>query len=240
MATLMGDEGSGPFVVRSGWVRKVLSAVLMIGCALLFSGLGVIFVVAGMMYGGVGIVLGALSGLALGLLAVWFLMMLAPLRSEIVVGARDVRLVLNRQRGLIPLFAYDRATVPFEEVAAVEKRDEFFSVIGMASQLVTYSLVTRDGRRYRLGSESPQGGMNLPYSKAAETIAERAGVPVRDLGGVRGGGIVRTLREGLPAWGTEQMTVPEVARARSMATFAWQIALTMVVVTVALRSCTGG
>jgi hypothetical protein len=54
-----------------------------------------------------------------------------------------------------------------------------------------YSLPTQDGVRIPLGIMTVQGFAQLPYDKAAELIAIRAGVSVGDRGGVQVGGILR-------------------------------------------------
>lgn len=233
----MAEVEADRFVVEAGWLRVLLLGLILIGGSIVFLGLALVILVAGVQNGVVGLVIGVPAAALTLAFAIYFLFALATMRSRIEVADDGVRLRLNRQRGLLPLPVFDHAVIPYSEIAAVERREEFYAVFGMTTQLDAYSLVTRDGRRYRLGSVSPQGAYNLPYAEAAELIARRAGMPVTDRGGVRAGGLIRTFREGLPAWGEDSMSAGEVVHARSRAALVWQISFALVALAIAVRAC---
>lgn len=228
-------------VVRAGPLRIVLLAAMFLLGTVVFLAIAVILVVAAYQATNpIGSAAFLLVAVFVVLLTVYLALMPAALASRIEVAPERLRLRLNRQYGLVALPLYDRADLGYQDIQAVESREEFYRVMGLTSGLTAYSLLTRDGRRFRLGAISPQAGWNLPYDEAAALIARRAGMSVTDRGGVRCGGMVRTLKRGLPPWGRESMDMDERVGARSRAALVWQIAMTLVFATIALRACMQG
>jgi hypothetical protein len=215
----MEDAGHGTFVLKPGPARLVLTSAGLIlpACVFLFLAAVVAMIEVDNALGRAALLLAAL---ALVGLAAFFLLSLSQNAIRIEVGPERLKLRLPRMRGPLMLPSLVRAELPYSSIAAVERRDEIYSSFGMVTVQDAFSLVTRDGARFPLGTMAENWGSQLRFDQAAERIAQRAGATVTDRGAVRVGGILRAIVRGTPAWGSETLTPVErnIWHARSVRT----------------------
>ncbi len=136
-------------------------------------------------------------------------------------GKRGIRVVLGRDavmfdlpatRSLIHRLPAQRLTVPYNEIAAIESRLEAYRSFGIVQMQRAYALRRRNGDLIFLFEDRALGTplQTSLFEDIATKLAARAGVPVRDLGMVQGGGGF------LCVWGTRapEWAAPSLAMGR--------------------------
>jgi len=196
------------FLVKPGRLRVFVQTVGLVFPAGVFLALAVVPATVFGVEGGLAQAALLLFAVAMVALATFCLLFLSTNLVRIEVGPQTLKVRLPRLRGPLPLPSLIRAEIPYGDIAAVERRDEFYSSFGLVTAQDAYSLVLRDGRRIPLGVLSEHWTKPLPLDAAAERIARRAGLSVRDRGGVPVGGVVRGIVRGSPPWGSETITTP--------------------------------
>jgi hypothetical protein len=176
-------------------------------------------------------------GMALIVLALYFLCALFSSFNRIEVGPERLKLRLGRTRGPGPLPSFIRASIPYDAIAAVETREEVYSTFGLVTVLRVYSIVTRDGARFPLGVMAENWGLQMPYDQAAKRVAARAQTSIRDKGTVRVGGIIYATVHDVPPWSTPTMTSAESVAVHRRAVLAVQIIGLLTVFVAVLRAC---
>lgn len=181
----------------------------------------------------------ALWSLALvfaGLSAVMLLLGLS-LFSRVEVGPDRLKVRVPQWRGPLAWFPWVRAEIPYRDIKAVERRDEFFKSFGLPSVQTAYSIANAQGGRIMLGHTSPMAAINLPYEEAARLIAERAGVSFVDRGGVKMGGVVRNALDGPASWDTPSISEAERQATHAKAMRAFSLVFALFAALIALRAC---
>jgi hypothetical protein len=116
-----------------------------------------------------------------------------------VVFDRDaVTFDLPATRSLIHHLPAQRLTIPYNEIAAIETRLEAYRSLGMAQMQRAYALRRRSGDLIFLFEDRALAAplKTSLFEDVAAKLAARAGVPLRDVGMVKGGGGF------LGVWGT--------------------------------------
>lgn len=133
----------------------------------------------------------AVAGLALfacALLEGWFAAIVleeALAAFHLSIGVDDKRLVLHlpKRRGTarLPVASYDGR---IDAIAAIERRDEAFTFLGLTLIQRAYRLTFKDGETIILGADRP---LKAPFFEAVvEALVDRRGVMPIDLGLVDG------------------------------------------------------
>ena len=234
----MTAAASETFVARAALWQVLLLGFAALLMLVVFSFLSAVLIYLAIDSGSVllFVALGAVSLLLLAVVVYVFLALTA-LTGRVEVGPSRLRLRVSRWRGPIPLPAFDRADLPYDAIAAVETREEFYSVFGVPSRQTAYSILTKDGRRIVLGFTNVYAISNSPYAEAAQRIAARAGLTVTDRGGVETGGLIKAAQGATPEWGGGAVSVERRSVLKGRAGIAMQIALTLIVLTALLRAC---
>lgn len=228
------------FVVAAGpWRRALFGTLcLVMGVFFVLLGLFVLFVAFTQQLGGAWAVAFCLLAALCLVLGSYFLLLLSTLFLRIELGPQAVRLRVPRWRGaVLPWFPWITTEIPYDQVSAVDTRDEVNSSFGILMVQTAYSLLTKTGRRIVFGYTSPLSGWNYPFERAARAIADRAGVSLKDRGAVWCGGITPSIVRGLPDWHAAPMSPEERARSHARATRAMQYAFLFAVVVLSIRAC---
>lgn len=117
---------------------------------------------------------------------------------RVVFDHDTVTLDLPATRSLIHRLPTQRVTIPYNEIMAVETRLEAYRSLGMAQMQRAYSLRRKRGDLVFLFEDRALATSleTSLFGGIATALAARAGVPLRDLGMVEGGGGF------LAVWGT--------------------------------------
>ena len=233
------EDGRQTLVIRFSRWRRVLLSLGLVACAavfVMFAGFFVWLARADLP------ILGetALVLLAFGLvaLAVYLLLLLIPLAVRIEVGPEDVKLRVPRVRGPLPLIGMMDASLGYDAILSVERREEVYVSFGVVTVQMAYSLVTRDGDRILLGVMPQNWGSALRFDKAAEQIAVRLGLGIVDHGAVRVGGIIRAMVRDVPAWSAAAMPPEEQRHWEWRGALTVQLLMALLGIIAVLRACT--
>lgn len=113
----------------------------------------------------------------------------------ITVEPEELVLDLPRQRSIICPLKSVHARLPFDRIEAIEARFEAYRSFGMVNMQRSYALKLRDDDVIVLGEDRARGtGMSTDIlADAADLIARRGGLEIRDLGMAKGRGGVLSL-----------------------------------------------
>jgi hypothetical protein len=232
----MSNEEGG-YILAMGRARAVLLGVGLALCAFVFLAMAVFAAIIPLDNLAVRFAL-LLGAIVLVALAGYFLLLTRVIIIRIEVGSTHVKITTPRLRGPLPLLSTIRAELPYDEIAAVEVREEIYSSFGLAvTAQRAFSLVTRDGARLPLGVMAENWGGQLPFDEAAQRIARRAGLPLVNRGVVYVGGVTRAMISGPPPWSADSMTPAQAGAWRNRALFTAQLVLFLTGATALLRSC---
>jgi hypothetical protein len=140
----------------------------------------------------------------------------------------------HHSRLLVPKFRV--IAVPLGQIRAVETRQEAFRSFGLVNLRQSLSIVTSDGERIGLFSNTLGPAAQLPLDEIAGAIAAGAGVAVTDAG------TVWTTAPGLygeasSAWREQPLDQAGAIKVRGAALRTAQIAGTLMLLVLALRAC---
>jgi hypothetical protein len=108
------------------------------------------------------------------------------LRSRIELGATSVKMTLPSGRGPTPMVRYRSHDIPYDQIKAVETRNEVYGGSVAPVLLKGARLILKDDSAVKLGYVSEANtDPCFPYPLIAQQIAARAGVPVEHKGCVR-------------------------------------------------------
>jgi hypothetical protein len=194
-------EDHETFVVQPGRLRLVLVSAGLVLCALLMVAWAAAACIAAYANDRVAVWIG-LAAVAVFCLAVavYLLLCLNAMALRIELGPRRMKLRLPRLRGHLPLPGLIRADLPYDAVASVQHRVEFYGGEASGRRQHAFSLVTRDGDRFLLGFMVEGAPFQYPLGRTATLIAERAGCPAITRGAVRIGGVLHAMLHGAPDW----------------------------------------
>jgi hypothetical protein len=106
--------------------------------------------------------------------------------ARIEIGDKAVKLTLPSGRGPTPMIRYKTREIPYSDIKAIETRREIYGGSVAPVLLKGARLILKDDTPVKLGYVSEaDSDPSFPYPDIAHQIAERAGVPVTDMGNVR-------------------------------------------------------
>jgi hypothetical protein len=141
--------------------------------------------------------------------------MLGKRSASIRLNGHDISLNLRAHRSLANPTAACRETIAYTDIVAIETRQEAYAAQGASTVQRTFRLTRRSGPAVFLFE---QRGLrsnieNARMDGVAAEIAERAQVPLTDLGMVQGdGGILAAWRVKAPAWSATSLSAADEAR----------------------------
>ena len=109
------------------------------------------------------------------------------LRAKVDIGSKAVAFVLPRDGGgMTPMFLYRARTVPYDQLESVETYREIYGGSVAPVMMKAVRLVLKSGERIPFGfSNERDEDPRFPFTRIAEQIAERAGVPLIDRGNIK-------------------------------------------------------
>jgi len=150
-------------------------------------------------------------GLAVLAVAFAFIMFLIvielmhSLMARIELGDKAVKLTLPSGRGPTPMLRYKTCEIPYADIKAIETRREIYGGSIAPVLLKGARLILKDDTPVKLGYVSEaDSDPSFPYPDIAHQIAERAGIPVTDMGNVR-----RSAQKKFLGLKTELIAMPE-------------------------------
>jgi hypothetical protein len=130
--------------------------------------------------------------------------------THIILSDRSVRLRLPARRGYVSSGAID-VDMPLSAIKGIETRAEAFRSLGNTVIQQSYTLIKDDGSSLLLGGDRPW----VPpfFGQAADAIAARAGVAIRDRGTVQGdAGFILLWGQKVPPWNAPPVAPAEADR----------------------------
>lgn len=127
--------------------------------------------------------------LGIGLAFIMFLViveLMQSLRSRVELGDTSVKMTLPSGRGPTPILRYQSHDIPYDQIKAVETRNEVYGGSVAPVLLKGARLVLKDDSTVKLGYVSEANtDPCFPFPEIARQIAQRAGVPVDYKGAYR-------------------------------------------------------
>ena len=191
-----------------GAIGNVVALLLFVPLVLGMAALGMYLLVSGTAGAAVGVVI-CLSAVVIGALTVLVWRDAGgKLSASIALTASGIRLDLRAGRSATNTTTAIHELVPYQDAIAVETRFEAYLSLGLAKMLRTFRLTRRNGPPIFLFEERGHGffddGVMQPL---ADEIAQRANVPLTELGMVEGGGgILAAWFISVPDWATPSVS----------------------------------
>ena len=156
-------------------------------------------------------------------------------RARVAIGEKSVRLTLPRRIGALPSLRFVSRDVPYDQVRSVETRREIYGGILAPVLIRSTRLVLRDGEKLLLGAVNEHDSdPALPFPKIGAEIAARAGIAVRDAGGVHCSASKRLLGLAATADENRPLTPDELTRAgRRQRRNSWLLVAALVALVIA-------
>lgn len=164
---------------------------------------------------GLGLFMGAVACFCAGLTAYVWRDYRGKAGLRIVLDRDAVHFDLPAGRSLIHRLQAQRLTVPYADIAAIETRLEAYRSFGMANMQRAYALRGKTGEAVFLFEDRALAtGLETSFfGDLANRLAERAGVPLRDLGMVEGhGGFLAVWGASAMAWTAPPLPAERQAR----------------------------
>ena len=171
---------------------------------------------------------------AMALLLVHNFRALRRLRLEIHEDRLEA--TLPRWTGMNPSAPATTTFHPWRELAALEWREEIYRGFLIPAVYETWTLVSADGARRKIGQSNVMS-MPLPFEKFAAALRER-GVPTVDAPPLDRGGMWRPMFGRAPAK-SEPVAAAAVARKRRVAPMVMQFTTFVLMLAAILRACAG-
>lgn len=172
----------------------------------------------------------AILGVFTILFALWMLFLgahiLSSIRTRIQLNEQDAEFVIPNWRGPLPLFPYQKVSLTYENVQAVESRGEIYREAIIPVLMRSSCIVTKDGDRHVLGYMKEHAtDPAFPFSEISHEIAMRSGLPLQDRGTILAGGQYLAAIRGAPAWDKTPLSPQAVQLSRKAAQKFWWIML---------------
>jgi hypothetical protein len=163
-------------------------------------------------------------------------------RLRVTMDPDALVLDLPAGRSLIHKAPTQQLRIPYAEIEAIETRLEAYRTLGMAMLQRAYVLHRKDGELIYLFEDRALDTLYETsfFTRLANDVASRAGVPVRDLGMTEGGGGV------LGVWGTRAadwaapaLSLGRQRRIRRDVAFTGTLSIVLVILALVLRLLLG-
>jgi hypothetical protein len=146
----------------------------------------------------------------------------------------DGELIGGRTRLFAPRFR--AINLPVRDIRSVERREEIVRKFGFTTLRESLSLVTADGTRIGLFSNTYGAFGQMPLAEIASAIAAAADIAVTDRGSVLTTA-TSLYGQAEPTWNEPPLDPAAAAKARRTATRTMQILVTVVLMLSLLRTC---
>ena len=169
-----------------------------------------------------------------GLFVTFGYIAMARTRISVSATALDATVPSGHNGLLVPRFR--TISLPLARIHSVERRQEAFRSFGLVNMRDSLSVVTDDGERIGIFSNTSGPSSTLPLGEIADAIAAGAGTSVTD------GGTVWTKAPGLygtaaSTWTEARLDDPSAVKARRMAARTMQVFLVLFLLVVVVRAC---
>ncbi|HEY1882042.1 MAG TPA: hypothetical protein VGG51_03250 [Candidatus Cybelea sp.] len=162
--------------------------------------------------------------------------LVAAVRTRVTLGAAtlEARVIAGHSRLLVPHFREVR--LPLSDIRAVERRSEIFTTLGFSTMRDALSIVTAEGERIGLFSNTLGNASTLPLDEVASAIAAASGIAVTDDGTVRakGSGLYGAASS---SWSEAPLDDTSARKARRAAIATVQFCAVLLLLTLVLRAC---
>lgn len=195
----------------AGWVGGYVAALVLASTGLFLAALALALLFAG--HWGPGLILIVLPVWMLALTGYVWRDCQAKRLWRVRIAPGELVLDLPSGRSLMAHEARVRLVLDVKDVAAVETRLEAFRSFGMANMQRNYGLRLTDGELIVLGEDRAlaTGMAEETMGQMVDTIVQKTGVPLLDLGMVEGhGGLFGVLFTSVPRWETASMSAERV------------------------------
>jgi hypothetical protein len=160
----------------------------------------------------------------------------AMARTRVSVSATDLEATVPSGHNWLLVPRFRTIVLPLARIRSVERRQEAFRSFGMTVLRDSLSVVTGDGERFGIFSNTSGPASQLPLDEIADAIAAGAGTTVTDAG------TVWTKTSGLYGAASSSWTEPRLDDTRAVkvhhrATVTAQVAMMLILFVVVLRAC---
>jgi hypothetical protein len=161
---------------------------------------------------------------------------------RVALGTQSLMLDLPAGRSLIHRPAAQHTTIPYADVEAIETRLEAYGSLGMKMMQRAYVLRRKSGELIFLFEDRAIGTPleNPLFPRLAADIAERAGIPLRDLGMVEGdGGLLAVWGTHAPDWAAPALPLARQYRIWRHVAITGTLSIVVIVVALFVRLLSG-
>lgn len=164
------------------------------------------------------------------------LVLIVAVRTRITLGATTLEATVVAGHNLLLVPQLREVGLPLSQIRSVERRCEIFRRLGLLTMRDALSIVTEDGERIGLFSNTLGNLSTLPIDDVANAIAAAAGVTVTDDGTVwaRGSGLYGGASS---SWTERPIDAASASKARHGAILTVQICTALLLLTFVLRAC---
>lgn len=162
--------------------------------------------------------------------------LIVAVRTRITLGATTLEATVVAGHNLLLVPQLRKVGLPLSQIRSVERRCEIFRRLGLLTMRDALSIVTEDGERIGLFSNTLGNLSTLPIDDVANAIAAAAGVTVTDDGTVwaRGSGLYGGASS---SWTERPIDAASASKARHGAILTLQICTALLLLTFVLRAC---
>lgn len=162
--------------------------------------------------------------------------LIGVVRTQIGIQGPNLEATVPQHHNLLLVPRFRVIEVPLAHIRAVETRQEAFRSFGLVNLRNSLSIVTSDGERIGLFSNTLGPAAQLPLDEIAGAIASGAGVAVTDAGTVwtKAPGL---YGEASSSWREQPLDQAGAIKVRRAAVLTAQIAGTLLLLVLALRAC---
>lgn len=162
--------------------------------------------------------------------------LIVAVRTRITLGATTLEATVVAGHNLLLMPQLRKVELPLSQIRSVERRCEIFRRLGLLTMRDALSIVTKDGERIGLFSNTLGNLSTLPIDDVANAIAAAAGVTVTDDGTVwaRGSGLYGGASS---SWTERPIDAASASKARHGAILTLQICTALLLLTFVLRAC---
>jgi len=161
---------------------------------------------------------------------------------RVVLDTQSLVLDLPAGRSLIHRPAAQHTTIAYADVAAIETRLEAYGTLGMEMMQRAYVLRRKSGELIFLFEDRAIGTpfANPLFPRLAADIAARAGVPLRDLGMVEGGGgLLAVWGANAPDWAAPSLPLARQFRIWRHVAITGMLSIAVIVIALLVRLLSG-
>jgi hypothetical protein len=163
--------------------------------------------------------------------------LIAIVRTRITVSATTLDATVPSHHDWLLVPRFRTIALPLAQIRSIERRQEAFRSFGLTNLRESLSVVTSNGERIGIFSNTTGPASQLPLDEIAGAIADGAGTTVTDAGTVwtKAGGL---YGEASSSWSERRLDDASAAKVRRTAALTMQLAGVLLLLVIALRACT--